>query len=414
VVDATQLAAAISRIRDFFPGSPIGGVMQAAMVLDDCLLGHMTAERFRRVAEPKIRGTDNLLKQLAGEPLRFFVLFSSVSAVVGNLAQSNYAAANAYLDALAHSSRKSGLPLISINWGAIGDVGYVAERKDLEESMKKRGFFPLPIDHAFNVLQWAITDLPVQVVASPVVWKVAANTLPSLNTSLFRSLLVEDGADGEGSGADGSGNTVSVFQHLSAVSADQRADVLRQSLRNKLSSMLGVSAEDIEMSNKLTDLGVDSLMAVELKNWIDKETRISLSVLDLTGGKSIDELALKILSLVPLTSVEGNNMATTATSSPPPTEPMAPVEPTDSTIFECYQRVTTGKPKARLVCFPYLGADASIFRSWTSFLASDVELYAYKPQRLATWEDLMPQLSAQLALIEKSNPSTLQILIYYS
>jgi len=75
----------------------------------------MSADRFKRVAEPKVRGTQNLLEVFASEPIRFFVLFSSVSAVVGNLAQSNYAAANAYLDALAHQARRLGLPLVSIN-----------------------------------------------------------------------------------------------------------------------------------------------------------------------------------------------------------------------------------------------------------------------------------------------------------
>jgi len=403
VVDRAQLDAALSRIRAHFPGSTFGGVMQAAMVLDDCLLDSMSADRFKRVAEPKVRGTQNLLEVFASEPIRFFVLFSSVSAVVGNLAQSNYAAANAYLDALAHQARRLGLPLVSINWGAIGDVGYVAERKDLEESMKKRGIYPLPIEHALCVLQWAVMDLPVQVVASPIVWKVAANTLPSLTTSRFRSLLLDDGSGEEGNGGD-AGSAVSVFQQLSEVAEKERIDILSQSLRQKLSSMLGISVEDVEMSNKLTDLGVDSLMAVELKNWIDKEMKISLSVLDLTGGKNIGELASKILSLSSLApSASSAEDAPSASAVPSVQQPQADREA--EAVFRCYQRVPSGEsPNARLVCFPYLGGEATAFQGWTSFLPSDVELYAYVPQPVSNWEDLLPTLLRQLALIDQAGP----------
>jgi len=73
-------------------------------------------------------------------------------------------------------------------------------------------------------------------------------------------------------------------------------------------------------------------------------------------------------------------------------------------VFECYRKVE--KPKARLVCFPYLGGEPSVFRGWTAFVPADVELYAYVPQRSSTWEDLLPLILDQLALLDQAAPGT--------
>jgi hypothetical protein len=124
-------------------------------------------------------------------------------------------------------------------------------------------------------------------------------------------------------------------------------------------------------------------------------------VLDLTGGKSIDELVVKILSLSSLapsssSSSSSSSSDATAVSASPASGPVA--------VFECYRKVE--KPKARLVCFPYLGGEPSVFRSWTAFVPADVELYAYVPQRSSAWEDLLPLILDQLALLDQAAPGT--------
>jgi len=143
---------------------------------------------------------------------------------------------------------------------------------------------------------------------------------------------------------------------------------------------------------------------VELKNWIDKEMKISLSVLDLTGGKSIDELCVKIMSLsslVPASSSSSSANESSNSTSSPLSESL-----TSSTVFVCYQRIAAGKtPKARVVAFPYLGGEPSVFKKWTASLPSDVELYAYFPQKSSKWEELMPLLLQELSLIDKEIPA---------
>ncbi len=194
------------------------------------------------------------------------------------------------------------------------------------------------------------------------------------------------------------GNVVSVSQQLAAASEEERPEVLKDNLKKKLGSMLGVSTEDIEGSHKLSDLGVDSLMAVELKNWIDKEMKTSLSVLDLTGGKSINDLAVKILSV---TSIASAPAAQSNASSASTAKAQTVVLSKD--VYVCYQRVTESAPKARIVCFPYLGGLPSVYQQWTSFLPKDVELWVMQPQSIAQWDELLPLLTKELAAIEANH-----------
>src|SRR5438105_10112462 len=98
------------------------------MVLDDAPIQELTRDRFERVLAPKVAGAWNLHEQTRNDPIDYFVLYSSVSAVVGNPGQANYVAANTYLDLLAHHRRSQGLPALAVDWGVVRDVGVVAAR----------------------------------------------------------------------------------------------------------------------------------------------------------------------------------------------------------------------------------------------------------------------------------------------
>ena len=124
VSNESDLARALSEIRNTMP--PLRGVIHAAGVLDDHLLLNLDAESFRRVLAPKVLGAWNLHTLTADLPLDFFVVFSSVASVLGSPGQANYAAANAFLDGLAHDRRSQGLPCLSINWGPWAEVGMAA------------------------------------------------------------------------------------------------------------------------------------------------------------------------------------------------------------------------------------------------------------------------------------------------
>src|SRR5262249_53329512 len=105
---------------------PLRGVFHAAMVLDDCMIDALNRQRLERVLRPKVSGAWNLHRRTLGLPLEHFVLFSSMSSVIGTRGQANYCAANAFLDVLSRHRRALGLPGLAINWGFLGQVGYVA------------------------------------------------------------------------------------------------------------------------------------------------------------------------------------------------------------------------------------------------------------------------------------------------
>src|SRR5262249_12662159 len=120
VADEQSVARLMRRMKRSLPR--LCGVLHAAMVLADGLLTELDTARFRRVMRPKVEGAWNLHVHTLGAPLDFFVLFSSVSSMVGAPAQANYVAANSFLDALAHYRRALGLPAIAVNWGQLSEV----------------------------------------------------------------------------------------------------------------------------------------------------------------------------------------------------------------------------------------------------------------------------------------------------
>jgi NADPH:quinone reductase-like Zn-dependent oxidoreductase len=131
---------------------PLRGLFHAAMVLDDGILPQLTAERFSRVMSPKVTGAWNLHTAAATLPLDHFVMFSSVSALVGTAGQANYVAANCFLDALAHHRHACGLPALTVNWGALGEVGFLSRNAKVAEHLTAHGVHAIAPAHATEML----------------------------------------------------------------------------------------------------------------------------------------------------------------------------------------------------------------------------------------------------------------------
>ena len=140
------------------PDAPLRGVFHSAMVIDDAPIGELDASRFARVFEPKAGGAWNLHLATTARQLDHFVLFSSITSVYGNSRQANYAAANAFLDALAGFRRAQGLPGLTINWGVFADAGYVSTRQDLAEYLSRQGQHGLRAAQAFALMGQLMTS----------------------------------------------------------------------------------------------------------------------------------------------------------------------------------------------------------------------------------------------------------------
>lgn len=295
-VFATDVAdrGAVRRLIDGIAADlpPLRGIVHAAGVLDDAILLRQDRSRFTKAMAPKVHGTLNLEEAAAERELDFFVCFSSASAVVGAAGQANYAAANACLDALMHLRRKAGKHGLSVNWGAWGDVGMAARMKDeARERVADQGMGWIAPEQGLDLMEELLGRDAVQTLAMVVDWE---RYLESRRKTppLFANMVPRRSPAGE----KVSGGW---FQD---VPENQRRARLSELVRSQVATTLGMaSPEALEPRQRLFDLGLDSLMAVELKNRLEAALGMSLRSTLLfdypTPEALVEHLAEEALSL---------------------------------------------------------------------------------------------------------------------
>jgi thioesterase domain-containing protein/NAD(P)-dependent dehydrogenase (short-subunit alcohol dehydrogenase family)/acyl carrier protein len=268
---------------------PVRGVFHAAMVLDDGLLTHLTEERFTRVLAPKAIGAWNLHVALAKVHLDHFVLFSSVSALIGTPGQGNYAAANSFLDALAHHRRALGLPALSVNWGALGQVGIVARNPALAAQMVASGLYLFSPDQATAMLGKLLQRNVTQIGFMHVDWqkifgKRAGASLSPRFSDVAISTLLDPSAAGE--------------DHRSillSASAEERQALVLNLVRECVAKVLRTAPARLDTARPLREMGLDSLMAFELLNRLEDKIGASLPNSKMSANSSIESLAAVVL-----------------------------------------------------------------------------------------------------------------------
>jgi len=244
---------------------PLRGLIHAAGVLDDGSITRQTAARFDKVMAPKVRGGWNLHELTLGKPIDLFVMFSSASAVMGAAGQSNYAAANGFLDALAHYRQARGLVATSINWGPWSGLGMAAELDDVGV-WEARGMEPIRPECGMEMLDRILDAAPAQIMALPIDWPQFLSQLPpGTRIPLLDDLDVQQRADSDAEKQTDNGGMLRA--ELERVPQSMRRDRLQEVVVECLLKVLGMRAGSrIDPRQPLNDLGVDSLMAVELRN----------------------------------------------------------------------------------------------------------------------------------------------------
>jgi len=266
VAHRDQLARAIEVATDGRP--PLRGVVHAAGVLDDGLLTGLSPERFARVMAPKCEGAWNLHVLTRSLPLDFLVMFSSASAVLGNIGQAHYAAANTFLDMLASARRALGLPAMSINWGAWSDVGRAAGQPGLMEKMKISGLGAIPSGQGLAVLEQLLAAQATHVAVMPVDWN---RWFASAEVSPFYSELT----------AGSSQTAVSpetFFDRLKAAPVRDRFSLLTAHVSAQVAELLGLPSPDqLGPRDVFFNLGMDSLTSVQLRDRLQNQLQRPLS-----------------------------------------------------------------------------------------------------------------------------------------
>ncbi|KAK6598095.1 polyketide synthase [Botrytis cinerea] len=240
-----QLRKVISQFPKTFP--PIKGCIQATMVLKDVLFEKMNFEEWSAATSPKVRGTWNLHEALP-DNLDFFILLSSIAGVFGSMGQSNYAAGNTFQDAFCLYRSSQGQKTISLRLGIMSDVGIISENPDVlkirdlatESASVKEAEFLALLDH------YCSPDNPLELLGSQ-------ETLPIIDCRICKR--------SKGSGVD--------------------------SNNNEVDEVIGVELADIDTNKPFHAYGVDSLLAVELRNWFGKELGTNVAVYDIMGAENI-------------------------------------------------------------------------------------------------------------------------------
>ncbi|KAJ5833847.1 hypothetical protein N7474_002158 [Penicillium riverlandense] len=275
---------------------PVRGVVHGTMVLRDMLFEQMSLDDFQAVVMGKVDGAWNLHHGLADSPLDFFIALSSVAGVVGNRGQAAYSAANVFLDGFMEYRRSLGLPGTSIDLAAVSDVGYLADT-DAErqaEVLKNIGSQTVDESEVLALLAAAITgDLDRSSGGQCITGLGLDGGVDNFWAQDTKfSALYEAAKAKLGHGPQLSEPTVPLRVKLQTVADKETAlQVCYSALAAKLSQVLVISPEDMDPSVTVSSLGLDSLVAIEIRNWIARETSANVQVLELLSSGSLMALA---------------------------------------------------------------------------------------------------------------------------
>ncbi|MFN3191970.1 MAG: SDR family NAD(P)-dependent oxidoreductase [Aureliella sp.] len=291
VTKASEVQRVLSTIDRDMP--PLRGVVHTAMVLEDKLLVDLDRPTLERVLWPKMLGGWNLHEATTARQLDHFVLFSSLSSVFGHAGQANYSAANALLDSLAYYRRSQGLPATVMNWGHLGEVGYLAEREQLGERLERQGVLSFSVEQATDCLEYALQNRSLQLSVLRMDWSVWRGLgITNRVSPRFAHLLQNSATASADAGSDRSAES------LRRMDSALRSEQIETMVCSKAGLLLGIAADDIPRERALLELGLDSLMAVEMRNWIESQLEISLPISVLMRSENLTEVAIAISDLM--------------------------------------------------------------------------------------------------------------------
>ena len=270
--------------------TPLKGIFHLAMVIDDAPLSALTAERLRTVMAPKAHGAWLLHENTQDMQLDAFVMFSSVSSIFGNPAQGNYSAANAFLDSLAYHRRALGQPALAINWGVLGGEGYVARNERVAEFLARQGTGALTPAEVTSLMESFLTAHATQVAAIRVDWAKWRQSFRGMQDNPLVERIFAAGVETQEAG--GGGNDWRA--KIAAASAEERTGVIGEAVRDVVGSVLRVKPDSLREDQPLTDLGLDSLMGVEIETMLESSIGVALPPTTLMRARTIGQIAVLV------------------------------------------------------------------------------------------------------------------------
>ena len=290
--DVTDRPAVEALLSDIRQRGRISGVAHTAMVLDDCLIQSLTPQRIEKVLAPKVVGAQNLDHLTRNDDLDYFIMFSSAAAMFGNPGQASYVAANGYLDGLARQRAAAGHTALAVAWGAITDVGILTRQKNTAESLARHtGGQRFTARDGLDLLAHVLirpdcgTTL-TNVTLAAMNWGMARDFLHIMSSPAYEIIGRE--AKASVTGAEGRGDLRNAVKGLD----DQAAKKLvAEYLTNEVAAIFRMPTQDINPKRSLTDLGMDSLMGLELRMAVEREISVDIMGISMSDGTTINDIA---------------------------------------------------------------------------------------------------------------------------
>ncbi|WP_433930459.1 SDR family NAD(P)-dependent oxidoreductase [Sorangium cellulosum] len=347
VADRERLRTVLAQIQTSMP--PLAGIIHAAGVGDQKMIPDLDGPSLQAIGRPKVDGSWNLHELTSELPLDFFVLFSSVSSLFGSHGQSSYAAGNAFLDALSHHRRALGLPALSLNWTAWTDVGMATPIiAHTSRYLATQGMGALSSREGVAALEQLFRASSAQIGVVPL-------SIPSLPRKPFYSVVAPPTAPTP------TAQTVRASERIAARPPGERQEAIEGTLRELFARALRMPPDKLKLTEALQNLGVDSLIALELRRRIDEELGVKLQAAEIARVANVRELAQLVTAK--FDALHGS----AGVAQQARLEVRGPL-----TVLKPSRQ----RPRLRLVCFPASGGSAGDFAEWAKVMPDDCELVA--------------------------------------
>ena len=294
-VDITQYQILQTLFQQFGEQLPkLAGIVHAAAVFEDSLIQNMQNEQLQSVLDPKALGAWNLHLLSIPQALEFFVGYSSVTTFFGNPGQANYVAANRALEGLIEHRRSTGLPGLSVAWGAISDVGFLARNEDIQEALQARlGGAELTSCEALETLERLLIEDRSGCAVMDFNWGAMKRFLPIAESGQFR--LMNWIAANQGSEDD---QAEDIGLMIKGMDTEEALDKVCELLAREIGQILRIPADKLDFQNSVFDLGMDSLMGVELAMAVEKRFGVNMPAMALSEGPSIRRISERIVQKI--------------------------------------------------------------------------------------------------------------------
>jgi len=295
-VDITDAHATENFLKRLQAQRRVAGIVHAAMVLDDRLIEGMDRDAIGKVLRPKIDGA-LALEAIAGTlSLDYLLFYSSATTLFGNPGQYNYVAANGFMEGVSHRARSAGIPAVAVSWGGIEDAGYLARNIGTNSALKKRfSSSLLAARSALDALDLAFDGEGKPVTAALAIaqidWGMAKRELAVIRTPRFAAVAP---ASGMRQTADAS----AILEKLRAMSLVDATAALLDIIVDEIAQVLRLPAKEIDRHRPLAEIGMDSLMMLELRTTVEATLHIELPMMSLANGITPADVARRVAPIV--------------------------------------------------------------------------------------------------------------------